>query len=109
MTLPTPPSPHSQTTPTSQEPLTTRITRCSCRKHLNTIAFNNTKLETLPIITNASTQPTNQPTTSYTAPDGNPMTNPSKVQKTLGVLFSSDATFSVHIATTANKVHSQLG
>ncbi|KAK3876773.1 hypothetical protein Pcinc_018469 [Petrolisthes cinctipes] len=48
-----------------------------------------------------------QQTTSYTAPGSSPITNPSKVQD-LGVCFSSNATFSAHIATTAKKVHSQL-
>ncbi|KAK3864103.1 hypothetical protein Pcinc_030186 [Petrolisthes cinctipes] len=70
---------------------------------MNNMAFNHTKFEHLTYNTN----PSDQPTTSYTAPDGSPITNPSKVQD-LGVCFSSDATFSAHIATTAKKAHSQL-
>ncbi|KAK3878825.1 hypothetical protein Pcinc_016635 [Petrolisthes cinctipes] len=69
----------------------------------NNMAFNHTKLENLTYNTN----PSAQPTTSNTALDGSPITNPSKVQD-LGVCFSSDAIFSAHIATTAKKVHSQL-
>ncbi|KAK3894888.1 hypothetical protein Pcinc_001384 [Petrolisthes cinctipes] len=77
------------------------------QKHFDTIynmAFKNNKFEHLTYNTNSSAQPT----TSYTAPDGSPINNPSKVQD-LGVCFSSDATFSAHIATTAKKAHSQLG
>lgn len=70
----------------------------------NNMAFNNAKFEHLTYNTNPSVQPT----TSYTAPDGSTISNPSEVQD-LGVCFSSDATFSTHISVAAKKARSQLG